>query len=77
MNTFRITTRDMTSGLVGITLIGFRDGVVATRMNAAVVQPARLANYLAEMRASLTAKGLTDEDTLAGTRRPRPIIAFA
>ena len=77
MISFRITTRDMTGGLVGVILTGFRDGVVAHRMNAAMVQPARLANYLTEMRASLTAKGLIDEDAPVATRRPRPVIAFA
>ena len=77
VSTYRITTRNMTDGLVGIILTGFRDGVVATRMNAATVQPARLAGYLIQMRASLQAKGLLDEDALAAARRPRPIIAFA
>lgn len=76
MNTYRITTRDMTGGLVGVILTGFRDGVVATRMNAAVVQPARLASFLAEMRDGLTARGVIDEDALAAARRPRPVIAF-
>ena len=77
MTTFRITTRNMTDGLVGVILIGFRDGVVATRMNAAVVQPVRLASYLAEIRAFLHARGVVDEDALDAARRPRPIIAFA
>ena len=77
MNTFRITTRDLTGGLIGIVLTGFRDGVVASRMNAGVVQPARLASYLVEMRTGLTARGLIDEDDLAAARRPCPSIAFA
>ena len=74
---FRNTTRDMTGGLVGVTLTRFRDGVVAHRMNAAVVQPSRLASFVAEMRAGLTAKGLVDDDALVAARRPRPVIAFA
>ncbi|MGI3899776.1 MAG: hypothetical protein ACRYGP_17590 [Janthinobacterium lividum] len=77
VTTFRISTRNMTDGLVEVILTGFRDGVVATRIHAATVQPARLAGHLAEMLASLQAKGLLDEDTLAAAHRPRPIIAFA
>ena len=77
MTTFRITTRDMTAGLVGVVLTGFHDGVVASRTNAAVVQPGRVASFIVEMRAGLTAKGLVDEDALAKARRPRPVIAFA
>jgi hypothetical protein len=77
MNTFRITPRTLSDGLVGIVLTGFRDGVVATRTNAAVVQASRLDSYVAEMRASLTAKGLVDGDALVAIPRPRPTIAFA
>ena len=77
MISFRITTRTLSDGLVGIVLTGFRDGVVATRTNAAVVQASRLDSYVAEMRASLTAKGLVDGDALIAVPRPRPTIAFA
>ena len=77
MISFRITTRTLSDGLVGIVLTGFRDGVVATRTNAAVVQASRLDSYVAEMRASLTAKGLVDGDTLVANPRLRPTIAFA
>ena len=77
MNTFRITTRTLSDGLVGIVLTGFRDGVVATRTNAAVVQASRLDSYVAEMRTSLKARGFVDGDALVAVARPRPAIAFA